>query len=466
MTLTEFFKSNIKIKIMVPLVLVLIFSTSITLYINYTKIKETSLESEAQNGTGLSEMISTNIYRQFDIEKDARLLQSFLSGIKKKFPNMLQIDLISVDKIIIASTDEDSLDSKTKDVIISDLIATNKAAVAWTEEPYYVLTTMTPISPKKGQDIVPLGLLKIKFDLKNLNVLLNDLLFSNTILYLLTLATLSAFILVILNKIIINPISSYKKVLGEISKGDYSIRLDEKRTDEIGLIGQSIDEMVMGLAEKEKLKSTFNKFVSKEVADLMMNTDSDRLGGDKRIATVMFLDIRGFTTLSEKLSGESVVRMLNEIFSIVSNEVTANGGIIDKYIGDAVLSVFGIPFSQGLKTDAMNAVKAANAIKLSMFDYNKKREAKNQPIIKFGIGINSGELIAGKIGSIERMEYTVIGDTVNMAARIEKENKKYYTTILLSGDTHSLIHKELPMKRVDAVKLTGREKETVLFTPA
>ncbi|HXZ27757.1 MAG TPA: adenylate/guanylate cyclase domain-containing protein [Terriglobales bacterium] len=171
------------------------------------------------------------------------------------------------------------------------------------------------------------------------------------------------------------------------------------------------------LAEQAVHRSALERFLSPEVVEMVAANPQDvRLGGVNQKASILFADIRGFTALSERLAPELVVEILNEYFTRVTDVVFDHGGTLDKYLGDGVMAVFGAPFSKG--NDAANAARAAMAIQALVLELNRDSRARQWPELRVGVGINTGAVVAGNIGSPRRLDYTVVGDTVNVAARL------------------------------------------------
>jgi adenylate cyclase len=170
----------------------------------------------------------------------------------------------------------------------------------------------------------------------------------------------------------------------------------------------------------------------------LLQEDRIRLGGEKIPVTVFFSDIRSFTSSSEKMAPEAVVEMLNEYMSEMVSVIEKWGGVVDKYVGDAIMAIWGMP-TQDPARDAEKAVFACLEMRLKLAELNERRRHRDQPPIQIGMGLNSGEVIAGNIGSPSRMEYTVIGDTVNTASRMESLTKEHKTDFLLNESTAALL---------------------------
>lgn len=238
---------------------------------------------------------------------------------------------------------------------------------------------------------------------------------------------------------ITNPIKELVGAAGQIEKGEFELSIKPRTRDEIGLLTESFVQMGKGLSEREKLMVSFSKFTNKTIAQKAARGELT-LGGENRNATIFFSDIRSFTAMSEKMQPNEVVEFLNVYMTKMVDCINKTGGVVDKYIGDAIMAVWGAPESSGSPaSDALNAVTAALMMRVELFKFNKERAAAGLPPVKIGCGINSGPVVAGQIGSEERMEYTVIGDAVNLASRTEALNKPFATDVLITENTYNLI---------------------------
>lgn len=265
------------------------------------------------------------------------------------------------------------------------------------------------------------------------------------------------------SKTLTNPIHSLVGAARQIETGDYEIDLEAKTRDEIGLLTNRFVAMTKGLAERERLKDSMSRFTNKAIAEKAMNGQL-ALGGENRECTIFFSDIRSFTAMSEKLTPQEVVEFLNEYMTKMVNCVVRTHGTVDKYIGDAIMAVWGAPESAGSAAgDAWNAVVGALMMRSELYQLNKKREAEGKPLIKIGCGINSGSVVAGQIGSDLRMEYTVIGDAVNLASRTEALNKPFQTDILITENTYKLIGDRLVVEEMPSVHVKGKENEIKMY---
>lgn len=213
---------------------------------------------------------------------------------------------------------------------------------------------------------------------------------------------------------------------------------------------------------KEKIKQAMGKYLSQDIMkNVVSNIDDLKLGGKRAVVTVLFSDIRGFTSLSEKMSAEEVSMILNEYFSEMEPIITKYNGVINKFIGDAVMAIFGEPIQD--INHAQNAVKCAYEMLKTVEYLREKWLYEGKPKIEIGVGINTGEVFIGNIGTETRMEYTVIGDTVNLASRIESYNKVYKTNLLVSSSTYSHIADIADVIKISEVQIRGKSKKMNIY---
>lgn len=275
------------------------------------------------------------------------------------------------------------------------------------------------------------------------------------------------FIAIILIRIfsnsITNPIKELVDASAKIERGEFELDIQPRTQDEIGLLTASFVQMGKGLSEREKLMVSFSKFTNKTIAQKAASGELS-LGGENRTATIFFSDIRSFTAMSEKMQPHEVVEFLNAYMTRMVDCVNKTGGVVDKYIGDAIMAVWGAPESSGSPAaDALHAVTAALMMRDSLARFNSERAAKGLAPVRIGCGINSGPVVAGQIGSEERMEYTVIGDAVNLASRTEALNKPFATDILITENTYSLIKEKIIAAEMPGVHVKGKTEAIKMF---
>ncbi|MBK5254523.1 MAG: GAF domain-containing protein [Vicinamibacteria bacterium] len=219
--------------------------------------------------------------------------------------------------------------------------------------------------------------------------------------------------------------------------------------------------MMEDITKEKRLKSTMARYMTKEVADKLLEEGEAALGGKVQRATLLFTDIRGFTSISERIGAQETVKMLNEYFTIMVDIILEKGGILDKYIGDAIMAVFGAPFRG--PEDADHAVQTAVEMLRSLREFNAKRMTDGQEAVRMGIGVNTDDVLSGNIGSLKRMDYTVIGDGVNLASRLESANKAYGTELLVSEFTVSELKGSYAMREVDKMRVKGKSQPVGVF---
>jgi len=203
----------------------------------------------------------------------------------------------------------------------------------------------------------------------------------------------------------------------EIGKGHFHYRLDEQRNDEIGFLMKSFNNMASGLQEKFQVERIFSKYVSPKIARrIMRDLDHVELGGEQTEGSVLFADIVGYTALSGRMTPAETIEILNEYFSYIFQASDLYHGTIDKYMGDCAMIVFGVP--EYNKEHRFNAVSCAILIQRIIESLNTRKTAQGLPAVDFRLGINSGEMLAGNMGARERMQFTVIGETVNLASKL------------------------------------------------
>ncbi|QGN54790.1 adenylate/guanylate cyclase domain-containing protein [Novosphingobium sp. Gsoil 351] len=228
---------------------------------------------------------------------------------------------------------------------------------------------------------------------------------------------------------------------------------------ETGRVGVLL--VIEDISEGKRLQGAMRRFMTQEVVDQVLGRDDDSLFGTACQASVLFADIRGFTTMAEELTARETVETLNELFTELYEAVSGNGGVLDKYIGDAVMAVFGAPLSS--ERDPDNAF-AAGLEMLRMLDaINRNRETRGAAPLRLGVGIATGEVVAGTIGSPKRMDYTVIGDSVNLAARLQDLTKAYGVEMLIDEATAKAVTTDQPMREIDLIAVRGRKRPETVF---
>ena len=236
------------------------------------------------------------------------------------------------------------------------------------------------------------------------------------------------------------PLEQMVAALRRVQSGDTEARVAVTASDEIGVLEDGVNAMVEGLRERERILQTFGRVVEPSVRDHLLRGDID-VGGELRVVSVLFCDMRGFTSLAERIPANDLVTTMNEYFTAVTGWVRECGGFVDKFIGDAVLVVFGLfdsdPYD-GPARGAAAAVRCAVGMAERLSVLNARRGKRGAAPLAVKIGVHTGEVVAGTVGARERHEYTVLGDTVNVASRLERLCKENGCEVLISENTLSL----------------------------
>jgi adenylate cyclase len=252
---------------------------------------------------------------------------------------------------------------------------------------------------------------------------------------------------------ITGPVKVLVEAMREVLRGNLRRRAHLERRDELGFLARSFNEMVGGLEDRERIKDTFGRFVSRDVAEAVLNGRVP-LAGDRLEVSILFQDIRGFSALAETLDPAALLRVLNRLFTEVVAAVEAEGGVVKQFTGDGVMALFGAP--QARVDHVERAVHAALQIVDRLARVNLLLQADGTPPLKIGIGIHTGEVVAGLIGPDERVEYGVVGEPVNLASRIEALTKDLTATVLISKEIAARLGPEFVLGRAALLPVKGK----------
>jgi len=269
---------------------------------------------------------------------------------------------------------------------------------------------------------------------------------------------LSALLGAVLSRSLTRPVRALVAATGRVAKGDYGAEVRVTSHDEMGTLADAFNDMTRGLLLRERYRSVLNKVVSQDVAAELLRGDVE-LGGENRLVTVLFADIRGFTPLTEGMEPQQVIGLLNECMECLSSAIDAEGGVVDKFIGDEVMAVFGAPVTQD--DHARRAVNAALRMRTGMAQLNAARTARGERPLGIGVGINSGVAVAGNMGSTNRLNYTVVGDAVNLASRLAGQARA--GEILISGATLRLAGDDVRAPLLGERALKGFSAEVQVY---
>ena len=219
--------------------------------------------------------------------------------------------------------------------------------------------------------------------------------------------------------------------------------------------------MFEDISSEKRMKSTMSRYMDPGIADQLLENKADVMEGIDTTATLLFSDVRSFTSITETLGAQGTVKLLNEYFEIMVNCITEQGGMLDKFIGDAIMAAFGLPISH--EDDEDRGVKAGINMIIRLWEWNVKRERDGKPAVEMGLGLNTDKILAGNIGSKKRMDYTMIGDGVNLAARLESACKQYYARILISDNTFKKLKGTYRVRNIDDVIVKGKTEPVGVY---
>jgi adenylate cyclase len=264
---------------------------------------------------------------------------------------------------------------------------------------------------------------------------------------------------VAVSRSVTKPVTSLVEGVSRVGKGDFSTLVSVEQEDEMGTLANAINKMTMGLAEKDKIRDLLGKVVSREVAEELLKKEVE-LGGELRELTVMFVDIRGFSSRAEGMNPKEVLSFLNVVFTTMGTIIEENGGVVDKYIGDAIMALFGAPLKHD--DDADRALRSAIKIQAAVEGINQDLESRGMAKVEVGVGINTDVAVVGNMGSMNRMNYTAIGDGVNLASRLQAltREERYGTNMIVSQRTLSSAKENYITRDLGMVQVRGRTEPT------
>jgi adenylate cyclase len=256
------------------------------------------------------------------------------------------------------------------------------------------------------------------------------------------------------------PLRDVEAAMVAVGDGDLSRRCAVVSTDEIGTVAEGFNRMAHGLRERERIRDAFGKYVSREVRDAIL-AGRVALDGETVEVTILFSDLRDFTPWVEATPPREVVRDLNEYFTEMEGAIRAEGGLVLQFIGDEIEAVFGAPIAA--PDHAARAVRAAHEMRRRLAGWNARRAAAGKAPLRHGIGVHTGTVLAGNIGSAERLSWALVGDAVNLASRIQGLTKESGTDVLLSAATRERLQESVALEALPAVRVKGRTAEVAVY---
>ena len=270
-----------------------------------------------------------------------------------------------------------------------------------------------------------------------------------------------ALVGVMIARSVTKPVKELAQMAQKVREGDYTSQIRNDKEDEIGFLADSFNHMTQGLAERNRILGLLGKVVSEEIATELLKGEL-KLGGESREVTVLFADLRGFTALCENREPEMIVNLLNRYLTAMTSIIENHVGVVDKYIGDAIMALFGAPVKR--EDDAQNAIRCSLEMCKQLVLINAEFSLEGLPMLTMGIGINTGVMVAGNMGSESRHNYTVIGDSVNLSSRLEGLTKIYGVPVIVSDSTRSACP-EFSYRELDRVQVKGRNEPLTIYQP-
>jgi len=261
---------------------------------------------------------------------------------------------------------------------------------------------------------------------------------------------------------LVESLETLEEKMATVQSGDLDQQMDVISNDELGQVAEGFNAMVQGLAREEVIHRLFSRYVTQEVADYAIEHGAT-LGARLTEATVLFTDIRDFTALTERMEPAVLIALLNRYFTTISDVIIQHGGLINKFGGDSLLAIFGSPVNPG-EDPPRQAVASAAAIVHALIGFNADQEARGEPTLRIGVGLATGQVLAGNVGGRDRMEYTVIGDAVNLASRLEAMTKSQGFTVLLDGTTAEAVDGAMPIEAIGQVDVRGKREPVSIHT--
>jgi adenylate cyclase len=320
------------------------------------------------------------------------------------------------------------------------------------------LTANSPIRSKAGDSV---GVVGVDIDAKNVIQELNTLKMIGAAALLLSVV-LAIVLAIYFSSRLARPLGTLRDAVVAIGNGKLDTRLDTSTGDEFADVALAVNEMAAGLQQRDVFKGTLVRYMSGQLADKIISSGKmPDLKGERRKITVLFADVRGFTSLSEKLAPEDVFSLLNDYFDKMIDEICKNHGMLNKFMGDGLMAVFGALDEDPYQEE--NAIKAALGMRNVLEGMRERFQAERQIDLKIGIGINTGIALVGNIGSNQRMEFTAIGDTVNLGSRLESATKELGTDIIVSEYTYVAARTKFEFRSLGPISIRGRENPVTAY---
>ena len=283
--------------------------------------------------------------------------------------------------------------------------------------------------------------------------------FSNSLIFI----GVGIWLTILVSSNLTRPLQEIIRVLRGVRHGDFDKKIRVTSNDEIGYTGDVINEMNDGLKERDFIKETFGKYVAQEVRDEVLSGRVP-LDGEMKEVTILFADLRDFTPMAESYDPKFVVKIMNSYFEEMANAIQQEGGLVLQFLGDEIYAVFGAPISRADHPE--RAFRAAVAMNQRLGELNSRFSIQGWPALRHGIGIHTGEALAANIGSPDRLSYLLVGDTVNLASRLQGLTKDTGEEIIISRATRVRLEDDFPLKRLPAANVKGKNEPVEIYALA
>lgn len=381
--------------------------------------------------------------------------QGVLDAVKRG--TLSEVSLVDyregVARIMASTLPQSEWDRLAAQIHLNLINTSEPQRITLSEAEYGTLPRLLADDPRSGRELV--ALIHRSYSENSENELRFQRLLAE--FYLLVLL-LSLVAVVLLARSISKPLTRLAGLVKKIEQGDYNITVPIRARDELGQLADSVNSMATGLAEKEKVRDLLGKVVSRQIADELIRNPVE-LGGEERVVTVMFVDIKGFTAFCEGKAPQDVLAVLNRYLSHVSGIVETHQGVVDKFNGDSVMALFGAPITHLHDTD--NALSAALEIRRTL-NQVARDALPGLPVLEACIGIHTGLVVAGNLGSSSRLNYSVIGDSVNLASRLESLTRFYSVSCIVSEATR-MAAPDPVYRELDLVRVFGKQEPVRIF---
>lgn len=457
--LYDWWALRIKNKILFSVLAVFVLIYGATLSYTYNRTREDLVQAAIEEALSTAKVLALTLYRNYEIENDVREIQSYVFAAGKYKSNLIAINVLDRELTYVSSTDESKLLERAVGQTYSAALAnTSHIELVLNATPPHV-HIVYPVSAGLGASNYVTGVVEIRSSLYTQFAYLDSMRI-NTLVAGGAILLAIALVITLISHSITRPIHHLYAGMEKANEGDLHIQVPVASADEIGYLTSTFNGMISSIrVSNEKIVAMMEssrRFVPEPFLSALGRSDiTDVELGDAilRDMTVFFMDIRGFTDMSERMSAQETLVFLNELMERVLPAISSHGGFIDKFIGDAVMALF------PAQPDA--ALLAAIELRRYMAAFNRDRAETGMTAIDLGIGINSGELIMGTLGSKQRIDTTVIGNTVNVASRLESLTKEHGVPIILPESVFlkmdSATRDQAESKDLGLVKIRGIE---------